>query len=51
MTYQELLSGPAAQRRYWARSHVGWTRMARAEPNAGHRALAELERAGGAAAG
>ena len=46
MTYQELLSGPAAQRRYWARSHVGWTRMARAEPNAGHRALVELERAG-----
>jgi NAD-dependent SIR2 family protein deacetylase len=46
MTYQELLSGPAAQRRYWARSHVGWARMARAEPNAGHRALAELERAG-----
>jgi NAD-dependent SIR2 family protein deacetylase len=46
MTYQELLSGPTAQRRYWARSHVGWTRMARAEPNAGHRALAELERAG-----
>ena len=46
MTYQELLSGPAAQRRYWARSHVGWTRMARAEPNTGHRALAELEWAG-----
>jgi NAD-dependent SIR2 family protein deacetylase len=46
MTYQELLSGPAAQRRYWARSHVGWARMARAEPNAGHRALVELERAG-----
>lgn len=46
MTYQELLSGPAAQRRYWARSHVGWARMARAEPNAGHRALAALERAG-----
>jgi NAD-dependent SIR2 family protein deacetylase len=46
MTYQELLSGEPAQRRYWARSHVGWTRMARAEPNAGHRAIADLERAG-----
>jgi NAD-dependent SIR2 family protein deacetylase len=46
MTYQEFLSGESAQRRYWARSHVGWARMAHAEPNAGHRALAELERAG-----
>jgi NAD-dependent SIR2 family protein deacetylase len=46
MTYQEFRSGLAAQRRYWARSHVGWARMVRAEPNAGHRALAELERAG-----
>lgn len=46
MTYQEFLSGPAAQRRYWARSHVGWARMAHAAPNDGHRALAELERTG-----
>jgi NAD-dependent SIR2 family protein deacetylase len=46
MTYQEFLSGEAAQRRYWARSHVGWARMAHAEPNAGHRALAALERYG-----
>jgi NAD-dependent SIR2 family protein deacetylase len=46
MTYQEFRSGEAAQRRYWARSHVGWARMAGAEPNAGHRALAELERVG-----
>jgi NAD-dependent SIR2 family protein deacetylase len=47
MTYQQLLSGPAAQRRYWARSFVGWARMDRAQPNPGHRALAELERTGG----
>ncbi len=40
MTYQEFVSGPDAQRRYWARSHVGWSRMRRAEPNEGHRALA-----------
>jgi NAD-dependent SIR2 family protein deacetylase len=46
MTYQEFLSGEAAQRRYWARSHVGWARMAHAAPNAGHRALAALERSG-----
>ena len=44
MTYQEFLSGPSAQRRYWARSHVGWTRIGAAAPNDGHRALAELER-------
>jgi NAD-dependent SIR2 family protein deacetylase len=46
MTYQEFRSGEDARRRYWARSHVGWTLMARAEPNDGHRALAELERVG-----
>jgi NAD-dependent SIR2 family protein deacetylase len=46
MTYGEFLSGEAAQRRYWARSHVGWARMARAEPNDGHRALAACERLG-----
>lgn len=43
MTYQEFVSGPAAQQRYWARSHLGWSRMRRAEPNAGHRALAALD--------
>ena len=43
MTYQEFVSGPVAQRRYWARSHVGWGRMRRADPNAGHRAAARLE--------
>ncbi len=46
MTYQEFRTGEAAQRRYWARSHVGWARMAHAAPNAGHRAIADLERAG-----
>lgn len=46
MTYQEFVSGPQAQQRYWARSHVGWGRMHRASPNAGHRALAALEARG-----
>ena len=46
MTYSEFVSGVPAQRRYWARSHVGWARMRRAEPNPGHVALAALGAAG-----
>jgi NAD-dependent SIR2 family protein deacetylase len=46
MTYAEFCSGPVAQQRYWARSHVGWRHLHRADPNAGHRALASLERSG-----
>jgi NAD-dependent SIR2 family protein deacetylase len=42
MTYQEFVSGPAARQRYWARSHLGWGRMKRADPNPGHHALARL---------
>lgn len=42
MTYQEFVSGPDAQRRYWARSHLGWGRMKSADPNAGHDALVRL---------
>ncbi|TVQ36162.1 MAG: NAD-dependent protein deacetylase [Spirochaetaceae bacterium] len=44
--YREFVSSAAARRRYWARSAVGWPHVRRAEPNAGHRAVAELERAG-----
>jgi NAD-dependent SIR2 family protein deacetylase len=43
MTYQEFCSGPAARQRYWARSHLGWSRMRRAEPNPGHHAVAALD--------
>jgi NAD-dependent SIR2 family protein deacetylase len=43
MTYQEFVSGPAARQRYWARSHLGWSRMRGAEPNSGHRALAAID--------
>lgn len=43
MTYQEFLSGPDARRRYWARVHAGWGRLQGARPNAGHRALAEVD--------
>lgn len=46
MTYSEFVSGAQAQQRYWARSHLGWSRMRRADPNAGHRALVALEEAG-----
>jgi NAD-dependent SIR2 family protein deacetylase len=43
MTYQEFVATPDAQQRYWARSHLGWQRMGRAETNAGHQALAALD--------
>jgi NAD-dependent SIR2 family protein deacetylase len=46
MTFNEFRSGPSARQRYWARSHVGWSRMRAAEPNAGHHSLVTLERAG-----
>jgi len=46
MTFQEFVATPESQRRYWARAHVGWSRMGSAEPNEGHRALARLEATG-----
>ncbi|MGN9840445.1 NAD-dependent protein deacetylase [Nonomuraea sp. H19] len=46
MTYQRFIGGAAARRRYWARSHVGWRQIGQARPNAGHRAVAALERHG-----
>lgn len=46
MTATEFRSGAAARSRYWARSYLGWQVMDRAVPNAGHRALAALERSG-----
>lgn len=46
MTVQEFTSQPAARRRYWARSQLGWQRVAGARPNAGHYAVAELQRLG-----
>jgi NAD-dependent SIR2 family protein deacetylase len=46
MTYQAFTGSAAGRQRYWARSHLGWRHMARAIPNAGHQAVAELERRG-----
>jgi NAD-dependent SIR2 family protein deacetylase len=46
MQYGEFVGSIGAQRRYWARSYQGWRRIGRAQPNAGHHALADLEAAG-----
>jgi len=46
MSYATFVRDPAARRRYWARSHLGWRQVAGAAPNDGHRAVARLEQAG-----
>ncbi|MCA5894294.1 NAD-dependent deacetylase [Isoptericola sp. NEAU-Y5] len=43
MTYQQFVADEAFRRHYWARNHVGWQRVHRTHPNAGHRALVALE--------
>ena len=46
MTFDHFRSDESGRRRYWAGSHLGWRHFSAATPNAGHRALAELELAG-----
>jgi NAD-dependent SIR2 family protein deacetylase len=46
MTIAEFRSSPEARQRYWARAHIGWRRIVAARPNAGHRAVADLQQAG-----
>jgi NAD-dependent SIR2 family protein deacetylase len=46
ITHQQFVGDAALRRRYWARSMLGWPVIARATPNAAHRALAQLEHAG-----
>jgi NAD-dependent SIR2 family protein deacetylase len=46
MTIGEFAASEHAQQRYWARSHVGWRSITGANPNDGHRAVAELQHAG-----
>lgn len=46
MTIRQFTSDPVFRQRYWARNHVGWQHMHAKQPNAGHRALAALERDG-----
>jgi NAD-dependent deacetylase sirtuin 4 len=46
MQHREFVDKVAMRTRYWARSMIGWPRMAEATPNAGHRACVELEARG-----
>ncbi|MDQ1319111.1 MAG: hypothetical protein QG655_354 [Actinomycetota bacterium] len=46
MTIRQFISSREYRQRYWARNHLGWQHMAQTQPNAGHRALANLERHG-----
>jgi NAD-dependent SIR2 family protein deacetylase len=46
MTYDTFMASNEAQQRYWARSYVGWSRIASALPNPGHKALARAEEQG-----
>jgi NAD-dependent SIR2 family protein deacetylase len=46
MTIRQFTTSREYRQRYWARNHLGWRHMAQTQPNAGHRALAALERAG-----
>ncbi|BBX53073.1 hypothetical protein GCM10009645_54770 [Mycolicibacterium poriferae] len=46
MTIRQFTSDAAFRQRYWARNHLGWRHMDQTMPNAGHRALAALQRAG-----
>jgi NAD-dependent SIR2 family protein deacetylase len=46
MTIREFIDSAEARRRYWARSYVGWQRITRATPNAGHLAVATLQQSG-----
>jgi NAD-dependent SIR2 family protein deacetylase len=46
MTFQSFMTDPVARHRYWARSYLGWRQIDGARPNAGHRSVTELQRAG-----
>jgi len=41
--HHEFMSSPEQRKRYWARSLVGYSPFANAQPNLGHEALAKLE--------
>jgi NAD-dependent SIR2 family protein deacetylase len=43
MTHQEFTGSASARQRYWARSHLGWSRFGVARPNAGHLAVTQLQ--------
>lgn len=43
VTFQAFTGDALTNARYWARSFIGWPRIAQAQPNAAHRALAAWE--------
>jgi NAD-dependent SIR2 family protein deacetylase len=43
MTYDVFMGSHEARVRYWARSFVGWSRIADAKPNLGHRSLSAAQ--------
>jgi NAD-dependent SIR2 family protein deacetylase len=46
MTFDVFMGSKEAQIRYWARSFIGWNRIAEATPNRGHFAMTEAESLG-----
>ena len=44
--YRDFVDKPEVRQRYWARSLIGWPKMAAVQPNAAHTALMALEQAG-----
>lgn len=44
--HQDFIKSAATRKRYWARAMVGWQAVCNAQPNAAHRALAQLQRQG-----
>lgn len=46
MQHNDFIQHEAVRQRYWARSFLGRTTIARARPNRAHHALAQLEQAG-----
>ena len=46
MTFDTFMGSVEAQKRYWARSFIGWNRIAEAQPNRGHFAIAHAESLG-----
>ena len=50
VTYQAFVSDAQVNARYWARSFIGWPRVADAQPNAVHRALAQWQASGAVSA-
>lgn len=43
LTFDQFMGSAENQARYWARSFVGWNRVAQAQPNLAHSALAQAE--------